>query len=596
MTSRNNKHIHGLGAAPGVAIGTAYIHRSDEVNHLPRTTIQPGEVDSEMERFHLAQQQVGREMHYIRDKISQFLGENYVEIIDAQLAILNDPEIDSQLREYMVTHQINVAFSYRIIVNQFIQLMEDGDSEYFHERIMDIIDVKQRVLRILLNRERYHSFLDAQGPVILVAQYLTPGDIIMLGTDQVAGFVAEHGGLTSHVAILAKAMAIPTVLGVKDLLYEIQSGENMIVDGNHGEVVILPDFENQHHYQLELKRYHEFESRLADHKDDESITLDGHSIELAANIGLPVETRYVNEYGAASVGLYRSEYLYLMKHKLPSEEELFNEYRTVVENISPKTVVLRTIDLGGDKVTHLWDKEVCHEDNPFMGYRAIRICLDKPDIFITQLKAMIRASAYGPVKIMLPMITRIEELQQAKVYIEDAKNLLRKEGISFRDTIPLGILIEVPSTALLADRMAKEVDFFSIGTNDLTQYMLAVDRGNEKVNNLYCHYDPVMIRAIRWITDSALRENIPVSVCGEMAGEPFAVPLLMGLGVTTLSMAPIYIGEVKEIVRKLNYEDARKLATKVVHLRNRAEIIATLQEEFCSLVPDWKQSFVKDYQ
>jgi phosphoenolpyruvate-protein phosphotransferase (PTS system enzyme I) len=574
---RNNQILPGIAASPGIAIGQAYIHRDQDSFAIPRTPIQADAIQQEMVRLRSAQEKVRKDLLFIREKISEVLGENYAEIIDTHLAILDDQELQQQVEEYIRNHLTNVAVAFKVIINQYVQLLNDGESEYFRDRILDIKEVKQRVLRILLNRQDGNVELESDVPIILVARYLTPGDIITLGMGKVKGFVAEYGGPTSHVAILAKAFKIPTVLGVHNLIYSLQAGEKLIVDGNKGEIINRPDFETESLYRLEISKIRDYETILSSHNKERSATTDDHAIALAANLGLAFEVENAIEYGAEGVGLYRSEYIYLMKHREPSEEELYTEYRYVVEKMAGKNVVLRTFDLGGDKMTAILRKEQRREDNPFMGYRAIRISLDRSEMFLTQLRAMLRASAHGQISIMFPMITRIEEIQKAKEYVEIAKAQLRSANVAFQEAIPLGVLVEVPSAALLADRLAKEVNFFSIGTNDLTQYMLAVDRGNEKVKDLYCHYDPVMIRVLKWIIDAGNRANLPVSVCGEMAGEPLAISLLVGMGISGLSMAPIYLNEAREIIRHISFTESKALADEILKMSAREEIIQRLQ-------------------
>jgi phosphoenolpyruvate-protein phosphotransferase (PTS system enzyme I) len=574
---RNNQILPGIAASPGIAIGQAYIHRDQDSFAIPRTPIQADAIQQEMVRLRSAQEKVRKDLLFIREKISEVLGENYAEIIDTHLAILDDQELQQQVEEYIRNHLTNVAVAFKVIINQYVQLLNDGESEYFRDRILDIKEVKQRVLRILLNRQDGNVELESDVPIILVARYLTPGDIITLGMGKVKGFVAEYGGPTSHVAILAKAFKIPTVLGVHNLIYSLQAGEKLIVDGNKGEIINRPDFETESLYRLEISKIRDYETILSSHNKERSATTDDHAIALAANLGLAFEVENAIEYGAEGVGLYRSEYIYLMKHREPSEEELYTEYRYVVEKMAGKNVVLRTFDLGGDKMTAILRKEQRREDNPFMGYRAIRISLDRSEMFLTQLRAMLRASAHGQISIMFPMITRIEEVQKAKEYVEIAKAQLRSANVAFQEAIPLGVLVEVPSAALLADRLAKEVNFFSIGTNDLTQYMLAVDRGNEKVKDLYCHYDPVMIRVLKWIIDAGNRANLPVSVCGEMAGEPLAISLLVGMGISGLSMAPIYLNEAREIIRHISFTESKALADEILKMSAREEIIQRLQ-------------------
>jgi len=586
-----NEKIKGITAAPGIAIGKALIYRPHEIDFIPKTKISLHDIDSEMERLDEARNTVLKELEQIRERIEKRLGPNYAELINAQISILMDHHIDDEVRNYMTENLVHVPIAYRIVMNVYIQMLDDGESSFFQERILDIKDVKQRVLRVLLSETIEPLSNHCDEPVILITKYLTPGDIIILSDDNVQGFVSELGGTTSHTSILARSLKIPMIVGVPNIANETLSGETLIVDGYKGELIIHPDHETEHLYKHQIKRQQQITTYYAEHKDDRTVTKDGKTVDLVANISLPVELKGLKEFGGQGIGLYRSEYLYLMKHTLPTEEELFQEYVTMVRFLKNKPVVLRTIDLGGDKIASILEQELLHEDNPNMGYRAIRICLDRPDIFITQLKAMLRASHYGKVQIMFPMISRLEELEQAIHHFETAKSILQEEKVPFDENCEIGILIEVPSAALMADKIAGKVDFISIGTNDLTQYMMAVDRGNEKVNHIYCHYDPVMIRTIQWIIRSGHHHKVPVSVCGEMAGDPLSILLLVGLDIDMLSVSPIFLGPVREMIRGLSFKDLQDLVRKLLKMDKRQDVYKTLKDRFVSFFPDWKKRF-----
>ncbi|MCK5519852.1 MAG: phosphoenolpyruvate--protein phosphotransferase, partial [Candidatus Marinimicrobia bacterium] len=547
----NNHKYFGLAVSPGIASGKVYLHRSDSTLHIPRMQIQRKDIPCEMDKLIAARIKVEHELYTLRETISTKFGASYAELIDSQIAILNDEEITKQIQAYMDEHLVHVPFAFRVILNQYIDIMDGGQSDFFKERIMDVRDIKQQVLKNLLGLDHDMSLSSQTDSIILVSKYLSPGDIIRLSSDNVVGMVSETGGKTSHAAILAKAMGIPTLLGVEDITYNLNSGDRILLDALHGHLIYQPDQETEQHYRKKMARY---TAKNADYKElrsEEAQTCDGRKIELLANIELPVESKQVLEYKAKGVGLYRSEYLYLMKKILPTEEELFDEYYRVVSALPDKEIIIRTIDLGGDKIAAALAKHTRDESNTFMGYRAIRISLDQPDLFITQLKAILRASAFGKISIMLPMITVMEELISAKEFIEKAKNELRKEGKKFNENIPVGILVEVPSAAMMAEEFAAQVDFLSIGTNDLTQYLLAVDRGNEKVNKLYNHFDPVVLRTLRWIVNAANSNKVPLSVCGEMAGDPKAIIVLLGLGINRLSMSPVSLDRVRFAVRNL---------------------------------------------
>lgn len=585
------QRIQGITSSPGIAMGKALLYRPHEIETIPKIHINPQDIESEMGRLDQTRQIVLRELEAVRDRIEKRLGTNYAELINAQISILMDHHIDNEIRTYMTENLVHIPIAYRVVMNVYIQMLDDGESTFFQDRILDIRAVKQRVLRVLLSEDIQSFTNNSDEPVILVTKYLTPGDIIILSDENVKGFVSEVGGITSHTSILARSLKIPMIVGVPNIANESLSGETLILDANKGELIIHPDHETEHHYLHQIKKMGELNSFYIEHRDDIPKTLDGKYVELDANISLSVELDGLNDFGGSGIGLYRSEYLYVMKHTPPTEEELFREYVQMVRFMKKKPVILRTIDLGGDKIASILEQELLHEDNPNMGYRAIRICLDRPDLFITQLKAMLRASHYGKVRIMFPMISRVEEYEEALIYVEKAKEELRKENIPFDEQCETGILVEIPSAALMADKLAGKADFLSIGTNDLTQYMLAVDRGNEKVNHIYCHYDPVMVRAIQWITIAGHRHNIQVSVCGEMASDPLSILLLVGLNIDMLSVSPMFLGPVRSIIRGISFKILKSLVTDILKMEKRNDIYNALKHQFIQFFPDWKKQF-----
>ncbi|MDD3807859.1 MAG: phosphoenolpyruvate--protein phosphotransferase, partial [Candidatus Marinimicrobia bacterium] len=578
-------------AAPGIAIGKAQIYRPHEIDFIPRVKISPNDIDNEMERLNKARQAVLEDLKQIRDRIQKYLGPSYAELIDAQISILMDHNIDKEIRNYMKENLVHVPVAYRAVMNAYIQMLDDGESSFFQERILDIKDIKERVLRVLLSKTVEPFQNNSQDPVIIITKYLTPGDIIILSGDNVKGFVSELGGATSHTSLLARSLKIPMIVGIPNIANDTLFGETVIVDGFKGELILYPDYETEHLYQYHIKHLEKLNTYYVKHKNDIPITKDGKQVDLFANISLPIELQGLKEFGGMGIGLYRSEYLYLMKHTLPTEEELYQEYVYMVKFLENKPVVLRTIDLGGDKVASILEQELLHEDNPNMGYRAIRICLDHPDIFITQLKAMLRASHNGTVQIMLPMISHIEELEQALYHFERAKRMLREEKIPFDETCKIGILAEVPSAALMMDKIANMVDFISIGTNDLTQYMMAVDRGNEKVGHIYSHYDPALIRIVKWIIQAGHDHHIPISVCGEMASDPLSILLLVGLKIDILSVSPIFLGLTREIIRGISFKDVEQLTQSLLNMSKRQDIYLALYNAFTKFFPDWERRF-----
>jgi phosphotransferase system enzyme I (PtsI) len=571
-------YLNGLSASKGIVVGTAYVRKIDQESIIPRTLIPANLISEEMDRLEQARDLVAEELKLVKKKIEERLGSSYSDIISAQLAILNDQEIIQQVKAYIEEHHVNVAFAYKLVVNQYVELLEDHDSEYFKERVSDIRDIKQRVIRALISKKTVLSSFNADMPTIFVSKDLNPADIMMLVSENVVGFITEFGGMTSHVAILARAMKVPMITAAKEATQLIENGQTCILDADHGKAFIQPSQEMLDDYNREILKINKKEQAFMAAFDKQAVTKDGYVFDLGANISLPVEIEDVKKYGASGIGLYRTEYLYLMKQNLPDEEELFNEYRYVAEAMEGKEVVIRTIDIGGDKMSALWDKEIRYESNPFMGYRAIRICLDNPKVFNTQLRAILRSSAFGKVSILLPMITHLEELTQSLDYIESVKNTLRKEKIPFDDEIKIGMMVETPSVVMTIDAYAEKVDYFSIGTNDLTQYGLAVDRGNERVTEVYSHYDPAIIKMIKTIVDGGRKANIPVSVCGEMASEQRALVLFSAMKINGLSVAPRYIGEVRDRINKCDQKKAEEHLETILKLTTRREIIEYLDK------------------
>ena len=572
--------LNGITASAGIAIGTAYVRLLDQEMIIPRTLIPLDKIEEEMLSLKKAQDMVTEELELVRDKIDEKLGKSYSDIISAQIAILKDEQINKEVQAYIEEHHVNIAFAYKVVVNQYVDMFEDNESEYFKDRIADIRDIKQRVLRALISKRTVLSSLGIDKPTIFVSRDLNPTDIMMLVSENVVAFITEFGGKTSHVAILASAMKVPMITGAKDALNYIEPGQTLIVDAEHAKVFIQPNEELLDEYRREIKKHDVLDAEFQADFNKQAETSDGFKVKLGANISLPVEITDVKKYGGKGIGLYRTEYLYLMKQQLPLEEELFSEYRRVVEGMNGREVVIRTIDLGGDKMSALWDQDIRNEANPFMGYRAIRICLDKPEVFITQLRAIIRSSAFGKVSILLPMITHLEEVIKSIEYIEHVKKVLDKEKIPFDNNIKIGMMVETPSAVMNIEAFAQKVDFFSIGTNDLTQYGLAVDRGNEKVKDVYFHYDPSIIKMILKVVNAAHEANKEVFVCGEMASEYSALVLFLGMKIDGVSVAPQYIGTVRNRISKCSQKEAEKHLENILHMNIRKDIIHYLDALF----------------
>ena len=564
--------LNGLSSSTGIVIGTAFVRKLDQETIIPRTLIPSEQIGDEMQKLRTAQDIVAEELEIVRDKIEKTLGPSYGDIISAQLAILRDQEIIKEVQAYIEEHHVNVAFAYKVVVNQYVELLEDHESQYFKERVADIRDIKQRVLLALISKQTVLSNFGIDKPTIFVSRDLNPADIMMLVSENVVGFITEFGGKTSHVSILARALKVPMITGAKDAVQLMESGQTCILDANHGKVFIQPSQELLDEYARVLVEEEKKDKAFKAASKQKAATRDGFVLQLDANISLPMEVQDVLKYGGEGIGLYRTEYLYLMKQNMPEEEELFNEYRHVAEAMQGKEVVIRTIDVGGDKMSALWDQEMRFESNPYMGYRAIRLCLDNPDVFITQLRAIIRSSAFGKVSILLPMITHVEELTESLNYIEEVKKTLSNEKIPFDEHIRIGMMVETPAVIMNVKAFAEKVDFLSIGTNDLTQYGLAVDRGNERITNAYNHYEPAIFRMIYHVVNEGHKAGIPVYICGEMASEGKAIILFTAMKLDGLSVAPSYIGEVRERISSCDQRKNAQYLEHILTLDTRKEI------------------------
>ncbi|MBN2781323.1 MAG: phosphoenolpyruvate--protein phosphotransferase [Candidatus Marinimicrobia bacterium] len=570
--------LQGQSASSGIVIGHAYVRKVDNETIIPRTLISEQNIPEEMSRLTKAQDMVAEELELVRKKIEENLGPSYSDIISAQIAILRDHEIIKEVRAYIEEHHVNVAFAYRVVVNQYVELLEDHASEYFRERVADIRDIRQRVLRALISKQTVLSSLELDTPTIFIAKELNPADIMMLVTENVLGFITEFGGKTSHASILARAMKVPMIIGVKDATFTLESGQRIILDANQGNVLIQPSQETLDQYAREMDNLQAQELKYQAESHKKAVTQDGFQLKLSANISLPFEVDDIIKYGGDGVGLYRTEYLYLMKQHLPDEEELFREYVRVVKSLPDQEVIIRTIDLGGDKMSALWDLNIRNEANPFMGYRAIRICLDHPQVFITQIRAILRSSAFGKVCLLIPMITHLEQLTESLEIIERVKRDLEHEKIAFDRNIKTGIMVETPSVVMNIEAFAEKADYFSIGTNDLTQYSLAVDRGNERVTKIYNHYDPAIIKMLQKIIDAGHRSGIPVYICGEMGSEEQALYLLLAMKADGVSVAPRYLGTVRNFINRQNQKKAAKHLNEILCMKNRKDIIDAIDK------------------
>ena len=560
--------LKGIAAASGISIGPAYKMGKEEFI-VPRQTITDTDIPLQIQLFEEALIKTRREIIDLQKRIASEMGQEEAQIFDAHLLVLEDRMLIEEVISRLKKEHLNVAFIFSEVLKKYIDVFSKIEDEYLKERISDINDVGRRILRNLLGKER-KGFEDLKEKVVVVAHDLSPSDTAAMHKQNVCAFVTDIGGKTSHTAIMAKSLEIPAVVGVEGVTAKIKSGDMLIVDGVTGTVIIDPDEETLRIYQEEEAKLKGIAEKFLESKDLPAVTLDGQLIDVSANIELPEEVTSVKLHGAQGIGLYRTEFFYMNRKEPPTEEEQYQAYKYVAEELSPHPVVIRTLDLGGDKF--LSQFEIPSEIEPFLGWRAIRFCLARPDVFKVQLRAVLRASVHGKLKLMYPMISGLEELKQANAILNETKEELRSKGVAFNNDLEVGAMIEVPSAAITADLLATEADFFSIGTNDLIQYSLAVDRANEKVAYLYEPTHPAVLRMIKNIIDSAHAHGIKVAMCGEMAGEPSLIPILLGLGLDEFSMPPLLIPETKYIIRSLKMSQVKDIAIEAMKLATGKEV------------------------
>ncbi len=564
-------NISGIAASAGIAIAKAFRLEHPDYT-VTQQTVKNAEAEIAKLDDALAKSQV--ELERIKENTLKELGAQKAEIFESHLLILNDPELISPVKDMIVNDQVNADYALNETSKQFVSMFENMKSAYLQERAADMKDVTKRILGHLLG-------LNVQNPaeiseeVIVIAEDLTPSDTAQLNRKYVKGFTTNIGGRTSHSAIMARSLEIPAVVGTKDVLEQVQPGDLVIVDGLEGTIIVNPSEEVVAEYREKQVKYDEQRAEWRKLREEPTVTTDGVHVELAANIGTPNDVAGVLDNGGEGVGLYRTEFLYMGRDKLPSEDVQYNAYKTVLEKMEGKPVVVRTLDIGGDK--ELPYLELPKEMNPFLGFRAVRLCLDRTDIFRTQLRALLRASVHGDLRIMFPMIATLVEFRQAKALLEEERENLKNEGTPVAENIQLGIMVEIPSTAVLADQFAKEVDFFSIGTNDLIQYTMAADRMNERVSYLYQPYNPSILRLVDMVIKAAHKEGKWAGMCGEMAGDSVAIPLLLGLGLDEFSMSATSILPARSQISKLSRADMQELAAKALECSTAEEVVALVE-------------------
>ncbi|MFK4473793.1 phosphotransferase system enzyme I (PtsI) [Paenibacillus sp. RC73] len=566
--------LKGIGASAGIAIAKAYRLEELELQILKNNVI---DKEAEKQRLEQAISRSKAELEKITEYVNCELGADKAEILAAQLLVLNDPELLNPVFENISMEGVNAEYALKESAHRFISMLESMENEYMQERAKDIRDVMKRVTAHLLEVQIPDPSLISEE-VVIIAEDLTPSDTAQLNRRYVKGFTTDIGGRTSHSAIMARSMEIPAVVGTKQAISRIENGVVVIVDGLEGEVIIDPSSEVIAQYEAKKVKYEAQKAQWANLVHEPTVTKDGVHVELAANIGTPADVKSVLENGGEAVGLYRTEFLYMGKDRLPTEDEQFVAYKTVLEKMQGKSVVVRTLDIGGDK--ELPYLKLPKEMNPFLGFRAIRLCLEEQDIFRTQLRALLRASVYGNLKIMFPMIATLSEFKEAKTILMEEQEKLAGRGVKVAEQIEIGMMVEIPSTAVMADLFAKEVDFFSIGTNDLIQYTMAVDRMNERVSYLYQPFNPAVLRLISMVIDAAHKEGKWVGMCGEMAGDPLAVPILLGLGLDEFSMSATSILPVRTQLRDLTGEQAKSIKEAVLSLKTSEEVVEYVKKTF----------------
>ena len=574
--------LKGVGVSPGVATGPLHLVTSEDTPTAERI-LPPEEVSAEILRFEAAIIETRRQIQSIQKNVRHAIGEYDANIFDVHKMVLDDGAFVEEAIRKIQQERKNAETAVRMVANRYSEALSVVEDDYLRERVADVKDVARRVLRNLTG-EKVHVLDGLREKSIVVAADLAPSETASLRRDMVMGFATDLGSSTSHTAIMARALGIPAVVGLGDITRRVEPGTTVLMDGTEGVVILHPTEQSLLKYGKLAEARKHISSGLNHLRNEPAETVDGHRITLSANIELVDEIGDVQKYGAAGVGLFRSEYLYITRNELPTEEEQLAAYREVASLLAPEAVIIRTVDLGGDKFASA--VKMPQEINPFLGFRAIRFCLAQPDIFRTQLRAILRASAHGKVRMMYPMISNVDEVIRANALLEECKQELRKQRVAFDEKMDVGVMIEIPSAALTADVIARHVSFFSIGTNDLVQYTLAVDRVNDRVAHLYEPAHPAVLKLIKHTIDAGHARGIWVGICGQMASDPIVTPLLLGLGIDELSMAPSSVPVVKDIVRSIVWEEARVLADDALAAGSATEVLGRCRKMIAAVAPE----------
>ncbi|HQE05839.1 MAG TPA: phosphoenolpyruvate--protein phosphotransferase [Tepidanaerobacteraceae bacterium] len=573
----------GIEASPGIEIGKAYLLKEEQVI-IDKAGVQDEKIELEIKRLENAVETSKIQLKKVKEKAEKELGKAEAQIFEAHLMFLEDPVFMDEIKSKIKSEKITAEHAVLQVAEMYIETFNNMEDEYLKERAADVKDVGDRLIKNILGIAD-QNLADLPEKVIIIAKDLTPSDTAQMNKEMVLAFATDMGGRTSHTAIMARSLEIPAVVGLTDLYGKAKDGDTVIVDGNAGKVFVNPDKATLEEYERLKAEYLEYRQSLKELKDLPAETRDkSRKVELCANIGTPDDLKGALENGAEGVGLYRTEFLYMDRDSLPTEEEQFEAYKMVAEKMAPRAIIIRTLDIGGDKKLPYLDMP--EELNPFLGWRAIRMCLDRPEILKTQLRAILRASHYGKLRIMYPMISRVEEIRRANAILEEARQELGREGIPYDKELQVGIMIELPSAAVIADILAEEVDFFSIGTNDLIQYTLAVDRMNEHISKLYEPLHPAVLRLIKNVIDASHKAGKWTGMCGEMAGDLSATAILLGMGLDEFSMSASSIPQVKKIIRSISYDEAKEIAEKALSMESAQDVKKLLESYNANIIKE----------